>query len=325
MTQSRATFLGLAGSYVAMRALPALADTYPDRPIRLVIGFPPGGPSDILARVVAQGLSQRLGQAVIVDNRPGAGGNVAGAIAAKAQPDGYTLLMGNLSILVANPSLYKNVSFDPNTDFVPISLIGSETNILVVNPSLPVQSVKDLVALAKAQPGKINFASSGFGSPPYLTAEMFMATEHVDLVHVPYSGAASALAEVVSGQTQMMFATALSVMPFIKSGQLRAIAVSTAHRSSLYPKLPTVAESGVPGFDATTWHGLVAPAKTPRDVLTKLEAATVAVLHEPAVARRLAALGLTVIASNPQQFSAYIKTEQQRWTKAIKASGAHVE
>jgi tripartite-type tricarboxylate transporter receptor subunit TctC len=325
MTQSRATFLGLAGSYVAMRALPALADTYPDRPIRLVIGFPPGGPSDILARVVAQGLSQRLGQAVIVDNRPGAGGNVAGAIAAKAQPDGYTLLMGNLSILVANPSLYKNVSFDPNTDFVPISLIGSETNILVVNPSLPVHSVKDLVALAKAQPGKINFASSGFGSPPYLTAEMFMATEHVDLVHVPYSGAASALAEVVSGQTQMMFATALSVMPFIKSGQLRAIAVSTAHRSSLYPKLPTVAESGVPGFDATTWHGLVAPAKTPRDVLTKLEAATVAVLHEPAVARRLAALGLTVIASNPQQFSAYIKTEQQRWTKAIKASGAHVE
>lgn len=325
MTQSRATFLGLAASYVAMGALPALADTYPDRPIRLVIGFPPGGPSDILARVVAQGLSQRLGQAVIVDNRPGAGGNVAGAIVAKAQPDGYTLLMGNLSILVANPSLYKNVSFDPNTDFVPISLIGSETNILVVNPSLPVHTVKDLVALAKAQPGKINFASSGFGSPPYLTAEMFMANEHVQLVHVPYSGAASALAEVVSGQTQMMFATALSVMPFIKSGQLRAIAVSTAHRSPLYPQLPTIAQSGIPGFDATTWHGLVAPAKTPRDVLAKLGAATVAVLHEPAVSRRLASLGLTIIGSDPQQFSAYIKTEQQRWTKAIKVSGAHVE
>jgi tripartite-type tricarboxylate transporter receptor subunit TctC len=325
MIQSRAMFLGLAGSYLAMSALPALAGSYPDRPIRLVIGFPPGGPSDILARVVAQGLSQRLGQAVIVDNRPGAGGNVAGAIVAKAAPDGYTLLMGNLSILVANPSLYKNVSFNPDTDFVPISLIGSESNILVVNPSLPVHSVKDLIALAKAQPGKINFASSGFGSPPYLTAEMFMAQEHVSLVHVPYSGAASALAEVVSGQTQMMFATALSAMPFIKSGQLRAIAVSTAHRSALYPKLPTIAESGSPGFDATAWHGLVAPAKTPHDVLAQLEAATVAVLHEPAVTKRLSGLGLTVIASDPQQFSAYIKAEQVRWTKAIKASGAHVE
>jgi len=325
MTQTRAAFLGLVSSYAAMSALPALAGAYPERPIRLVIGFPPGGPSDILARVVAQGMSQRLGQAVIVDNRPGAGGNVAAAIVAKAAPDGYTLLMGNLSILAANPSLYKNVSFDPNTDFVPITLIGSETNILVVNPSLPVHSVKDLVALAKAQPGKINFASSGFGSPPYLTAEMFMAAEHVQLVHVPYKGAASALAEVVSGQTQMMFATALSVMPFLKSGQLRALAVSTAHRSPLYPNLPTIAEASVPGFDATAWHGLVAPAKTPPEALAKLESAAVAVLHEPAVAKRLASLGLTVIASTPQQFAAYIKTEQQRWTKAIKASGAHVE
>lgn len=325
MIQSRAVFLGLVGSYLTAFAAPAFADSYPSRPIRLVIGFPPGGPSDILARVVAQGLSQRLGQAVIVDNRPGAGGNVAGAIAAKAASDGYTLLMGNLSILVANPSLYKNVSFNAQTDFAPISLIGTETNILVVNPSLPVKSVAELVALAKAKPGKLNFASSGFGSPPYLTAEMFKAVEHVDIVHVPYSGAASALAEVVSGQTQMMFATALSVMPFIKSGQVRAIAVSTPHRSALLPNLPTIAESGAHGFDATAWHGLVAPAKTPPEVIAKLNAATVAVLHEPSVKQRLSSLGLTIVAGSPEQFAAYIKSEQPRWSKAIEASGAHVE
>jgi tripartite-type tricarboxylate transporter receptor subunit TctC len=181
------------------------------------------------------------------------------------------------------------------------------------------------VALARAKPGKLNFASSGFGSPPYLTAEMFKAVEHVDIVHVPYSGAASALAEVVSGQTQMMFATALSVMPFIKSGQVRAIAVSTPHRSALLPNMPTIAESGARGFDATAWHGLVVPAKTPPEIIAKLNAATVAVLHEASVKQRLSSLGLTIVAGSPEQFAAYIKSEQPRWSKAIQASGAHVE
>jgi tripartite-type tricarboxylate transporter receptor subunit TctC len=300
---------------------PARAD-YPERPVTIVVGFPPGGPSDVLARIVAKKLGELLGQPFIVDNRPGAGGNVAGEVVAHAEPDGYTLLMGNNSILATNASLYAKIGFDPEKDFAPLSLIGSQANILVVNPNLPVNTMGQLVDFAKANPGKLNFASSGFGAAAHLAGELFKTMAQIDIVHVPYKGAGPALQDVISGQDQMMFATAASVLGMIKSGQARALAVTTLTRTATLPDLPTVDELGLKGFEATTWHGLVAPEGTPKDIVATLHRAVITALNDPQTRQLLTDLGVDIVGDTPEEFTAYIKAEIPKWAAVIKASGA---
>ncbi len=229
--------------------------------------FTPGGPSDVLARIVGKKMEQLLGQPFVIENRPGAGGNIAAEGVAHSAPDGYTLLMGNNSILATNEALYKHINYSPGKDFVPITLIGTQANILVVNPDVPAHSLKELIALAKAQPGKINFASSGYGAAAHLAGELFKSEARIDIVHVPYKGAAPALQDVIGGHDQMMFATAASVIGHIEGGRVRALAVTTLKRTKFLPDIPTMDEAGLKGFDASTWHGLVAPAGTPPQVI----------------------------------------------------------
>jgi len=322
---ARRLICAMAGLLALLCALgPARAD-YPERPVTIVVGFPPGGPSDTLARIVAMKLSELLGQPFIVDNRPGAGGNVAGEVVAHAEPDGYTLLMGNNSILATNASLYAKLGFDPAKDFDPISLIGSQANILVVNPNVHADTMAQLIELAKNNPGKLNFASSGYGAAAHLAGELFKTMAHIDIVHVPYKGAGPALQDVISGQDQMMFATAASVLGMIKTGQVRALAVTTLKRTALLPDIPTVDELGLKGFEATTWHGLVAPEGTPKDVITTLHRAVIAALNDDGVRQRLTALGVDIQADTPEEFAAYIKSEMPKWAAVIKASGVNAQ
>jgi tripartite-type tricarboxylate transporter receptor subunit TctC len=303
----------------------AQAADYPVRPVTLVVAFTPGGPSDVLSRIVGKKLEQLLGQPFVIENRPGAGGNVAAEQVARAGADGHTLLMGNNSILATNAALYKKINFDPEADFAPISLIGSQANILVVNPQLPVRTMAELIAYAKANPGKVNYGSSGYGAAAHLAAELFKAEAKVDIVHVPYKGAAPALQDLIAGHVQMMFATAASVVPHIQSGQVRPLAVTTLKRTAVFPELATVDELGLKGFDATTWHGLVTPSRTPKDVIATLHRATVAALADAAVRKSLGDLGVDIVGSTPEEFNAYIKAEIPKWTAIVKASGATLE
>jgi len=306
-------------------ATPVHAADYPTRPITLQVAFTPGGPSDVLSRIVGKKLEQILGQPFVIENRPGAGGNIAAESVAHAAPDGYTLLMGNNGILATNAALYKNIGFDPEKDFAPISLIGSQANILVVNPQVPARTMAELIALAKANPGKINFASSGHGAAAHLAGELFKAEAKINIIHVPYKGAAPALQDVIAGHVQMMFATAASVVPHIQSGQVRPLAVTTIKRTTVLPELATVDELGIKGFDATTWHGLVAPGRTPKDVVAALHRATAAALAGAGVKKQLGDLGVDIVGGTPEEFAAYIKSEIPKWTAIVKASGATVE
>jgi tripartite-type tricarboxylate transporter receptor subunit TctC len=316
---------GLIGlGIAATMGMPVRAETYPSKPVRLLVAFPPGGPSDVLSRIVAQQLNQELGQTVIVDNRPGAGGNVAAEIAAKQAADGYTLLMANNSILAANAFLYTHLSFNPLTDFAPVTLIGRQPNILVVSPSLGIGSVAELIALAKAKPGTLNFGSSGNGTAAHLAGELFRLKAGLDIVHVAYPGVAPALTDLISGQIQMMFATSVAAVPFIQSETLRPLAVTTAQRSTATPNVPTMQEAGVVDFEATTWHGLVVPAHTPAPIIGRLNKATLDALDGPEVARRLLDLGVDVVGSSPEDFGAYIKAESIKWGDVIKRAGVHL-
>lgn len=315
-----ATLLAL----LAVAPLARAAD-YPTRPITLVVAFTPGGPSDVLSRIVGRQLEKILGQPVVIDNRPGGAGNIAAEAVAHAPADGYTLLTGNNSILATNASLFKKLGYDAEKEFAPISLIGSQPNILVVNPALPAHSMAELIALAKQSPGKLNYASSGYGAAAHLAAELFKAEAHVDIVPVAYKGAAPALQDVIGGHVQVMFATSASVIGHIKSGAVRALAVTTLKRFSLMPDLPTVDELGLKGFDATTWHGLVAPAGTPKEVIDTLNRAAVAALADPTTHKALNDLGVEVGSSTPDAFAAYIKSEIPKWTAVVKASGAQME
>ena len=321
----RRTILAWLAAFSLGLVAAAGAETYPTRPVTLVVAFTPAGPSDVLSRVVGRKLEELLKQPFVVVNRPGAGGNIGAEAVATAPPDGYTLLMGNNSILATNASLYRKLPYDPEKDFKPISLVGSQANILVVNPKLPVHSMAELIALAKAKPGQLNYASSGIGTAAHLAGALFKAQADIDIVHVAYKGAAPALQDLIAGQVQMMFATAASVAGFINAGTVRPLAVTTLHRSALLPDLPTVAEQGLPGFEATTWHGLVAPAATPPGVINILHDATVAALADPAVAKSLTELGVEISPSTPEEFAKYITAEIPKWTAVVKASGATLD
>jgi tripartite-type tricarboxylate transporter receptor subunit TctC len=318
-------FLGLL-TFLFLLGTPSLARAeYPSRPVTLIVAFTPGGPSDLLARIIGKKLGELLGQPFVIENRPGAGGNIAAEVAARAPPDGHTLLMGNNSILATNASLYPTLGYDAEKDFAPICLIGSQANILVVNPALPARSMAELIALAKAQPGKLNFASSGYGAAAHLAGELFKAEAHIDIQHVAYKGAAPALQDVIAGHVDMMFATAASVVGYVRSGTLRPLAVTTLKRSAVLPEIPTVAELGLAGFDATTWHGLVAPAGTPKDIIDALNRATRAALADPEVRKALGDLGVDIAGSSPQEFAATIKSEIPKWRAVVTAAGAKLD
>jgi len=306
-------------------ALPVEAQTYPTRPIRLVLGFAPGGSSDTMARTLGTKLSEGLGQPVVIDNRPGAGGNIAAEIVAKSNPDGYTMLLGNNGILAVNVSLYSKIPFHPIKDFEPIILAASQPNILVVNPSVPAKSVKELVALAKAKPDSLNYASSGAGTTPHLAAELFKRMAGVSYTLIPFKGGGPAVVAVISGQCQFIFATALSVQPHMKSGKVRALAVTTAKRSPSFPDLPTVSEAGVPGFEAYAWHGFVAPARTPKPVIARLNTEFNKVFAQPDIRTRLTTLGSEIIGGKPQDLTDYIRKEIPVWAKVIKETGAKAD
>jgi tripartite-type tricarboxylate transporter receptor subunit TctC len=293
--------------------------------VTLIVAFTPGGPSDVIARIIGRRLGEMLGQPFVIDNRPGAGGNIAAEAVANAAPDGYTLLMGNNSILATNASLYKKINYDPERDFIPIGLIGTQANILVVNPTVPANSMAELIALAKQKPRQLNYASSGHGAAAHLAGELFRTEAKIDIVHVAYKGAAPALQDVIAGHVQMMFATTASVVGLIKDGKVRPLAVTTPKRTTIMPDLPTVAELGIPGFDATTWHGLVAPAGTSKEIIGALHYAMTTALNDPAVRKSLTDLGVDIVASSPKEFEAYIQSEIPKWAAVIKASGARLE
>jgi tripartite-type tricarboxylate transporter receptor subunit TctC len=306
-------------------AATVLAADYPSRPVTLVVAFTPGGPSDVLARIVGKKMEQLLGAPFVIENRPGAGGNIAAEGVARAAPDGYTLLIGNNSILATNESLYKHINYSPEKDFIPITLVGTQANILVVNPEVPARSLTELIALAQAQPGTINFASSGYGAAAHLAGELFKAEAKINIVHVPYKGAAPALQDVIAGHDQMMFATAASVIGHIEGGRVRALAVTTLKRTQVLPDVPTMDEAGLKGFDASTWHGLVAPAGTPPQVIAALHDAADKALRDPGVQESLGKLGVDIVGGTPQEFQAYIKSEIPKWTAIVKASGAKLD
>jgi tripartite-type tricarboxylate transporter receptor subunit TctC len=290
-----------------------------------VVPFPPGGTTDILARAVAQKLTEAMGQSVVLDNRPGAGGNIGADVVAKSAPDGYTLLMGTVGTHAINPSLYAKMPYDHVKDFVPVVLVAGVPNVLVVNPSLPVNSVADLIKLAKAKPGSINFASSGNGTSIHLSGELFKAMAGVDMTHVPYKGSAPALSDLISGQVQVMFDNLPSSLPQIKAGKLRAIAVTSLKRAPALPDVPTISESGLPGFEASSWFGVLAPAGTPPAVITRLNAEVDKWLQTPEAKEQLLAQGAQAAGDTPEQFAAFIRSETEKWAKVVKASGAKVD
>ena len=303
----------------------AAADAYPAKPIRFVVAFPPGGGTDIIARSIAQKLAERLAQHVVVDNRPGAGGNIGTDIVAKSAPDGYTILMGSAGPLAINASLFAKMPFDPIKDLAPVTLAASTPNVLVVHPSLPARTVKELIALARSRPGEINFASSGHGTPAHLAGELFNSMAGVKLVHVPYKGAAPALADLLGGQVQLMFSTMPPALPHVKDGKLRALAVTSRKRSPATPELPTIDEAALPGFEAITWHGVVVPAGTSAAIIARLNREIVAILHLPEVIERLSGQGAEALGSTPEEFAAYIRSESVKWAKVVRESGAKAE
>ena len=310
----------LAGAVLAASVCaPLAAQTFPVKPVRIIVPFPAGGGVDIVARGLAPLLSERWKQQAIVDNRPGAGTVIGAEIAARSPPDGYTLLLANTAHAI-NATLYRKLPFDPVADFSPITLIATQPSVLVVHPSVPVKSVKELIALAKAKPGTLNYASSGNGTPPHLSAAMFTNMTSTQLTHVPYKGAAPALTDLLGGQVQLMFATIISVGPHLPSGRLRPIAVTSAKRSPTLPDLPTVAEAGVPGFEATAWFMLMAPAKTPPALVDRIYRDTAEVLGRRDVKDRYAKEGAEPVGNSPAQALAYLKSEIARWGKVVIAA-----
>ena len=325
---TRRTAIALAALTASACALPGpvgAQDAYPLRPVTLIVPFPAGGSTDLVARLVAEKMSQELGQQIVVDNRGGAGGNVGSAAAAKADPDGYTLLMGTVATHALNPALYKNMPYDPVKDFAPVSLLVVVPNVLVVNPEFPAKSVAELIELAKAKPGEYSYASSGNGTPLHLSGELFKSMAGIDIVHVPYKGAGPALIDVMGGHVPIMFDNLPSSTEHIKAGKLRGLAVTTAERAPSMPDLPTVAESGLPGYETYTWNALFAPAGTPPEVSARVNEAAVKALADPEVQAKLQGFGATVVASTPEELAAHVQAELTKWAPVVKASGAQID
>jgi tripartite-type tricarboxylate transporter receptor subunit TctC len=302
----------------------ASAQPYPSKPIRFVVPFAPAGGTDILARLIAQKLSESWGQPVNVDNRPGASGNLGTEIVARSAPDGYTILMV-VNTHAVNASLFSKLSFDPVRDFAPVILTATTANILVVYPSVPARSVQDLIALAKAQPGKLKYASGGSGTTSHLAAELFKTMTGVDMVHVPYKGGGAAYADLLSGQVQLYFVGIPGTVQYLKAGKLRALGVTTSRRSPAVPEVPTIAESGVPGFNATTWWGILAPAGTPQALISRLDQEVGRILRQPDLRAKLDEQGFESVASTPEGFGQFIRAEIDLWAKAVKVSGARAD
>jgi tripartite-type tricarboxylate transporter receptor subunit TctC len=317
----------LAAALITVSLAPslALAQAYPAKPIRLVVPFPPGGSLDVIARAIGQKLSEAWGQPVVIDNRPGAGGNIGADLVAKSTPDGYTILEGALSTHAVNVSLYSRMPYDPIKDFAPITLVAVTPNVLVLNPSVPANSVKELIAYAKANPGKLSFGSGSNGSAGHLAGELFKSDAGVDMVHVPYKGGAPAMQDLLGGQIQLMFDNLANSMQQVRAGKLKALAVTTAHRSSLVPDLPTLSEAGVPGFDIYTWWGFMAPAGTPREIIAKWNTEVTRILNTPEMKAFFAQQGAEPAPDTPEQFAALIKSEIPKYAKIVKDSGAKVD
>jgi tripartite-type tricarboxylate transporter receptor subunit TctC len=321
---SRLVIKILCITLLALGSGSALA-TYPDRPVRLIVPFPPGGPTDIVARPLAQNLSKNLGRQVIVDNRGGAGGNIGADAVVKSAADGYTLLMGTVGTHAINASLYKKLTFDPVKDFAPVSLVAQAAVVLVVHPSVPAKTLNEFIALAKFKPAQITFGSAGSGSPGHLTGELFKDMAGVDLVHVPYQGSAPAISDLLGAQIQAMFDPIQATLSHVKAGKLRILGVSSSKRSLALPDVPTIAEAGVPGFETTAWWAVFAPAGTPKEIITKLNTEIVKIMRSPEMKERSRQLDIEPIGSTPDQLAAFMKTEMAKWSRAVKFSGVIVE
>ena len=321
----RAVFACTIAALFALTAHAADDVAYPTKPIRMIVGSAPGGPIDAVARIAAQKLTETLGQSVVVDNRTGAGGTIGTEYVAKATADGYTLLMASAATLCITPHLYSRIGYNTLRDFAPVSTLVAVSYALSVHPSLPTRSVNEFIALAKAKPGQLRFGSAGSGSVTHLAAEMFKHMAGIEFMHVPYRGAGPALIDLIAGQLDFMFDSVLTSAPHIRAGRLRPLAVSTLRRSAVMPELPTISEVALPGYEATTWYGVVGPAATPRPVIAKLHAALLKGLGTPEMKGRLLAQGLEPIANTPEEFSALLRSELPKWGKVVQASGARVD
>ena len=320
------------GAFAFIASIAALAPVatvsgadFPSRPIRMIVAFAPGGGTDIIGRIAARGISENLNAQVVVDNRPGAGGNIGTEIVAKAVPDGYTLVTAGTGTHAINPWLYPKIPYDAVNDFAPVSLVAATPYLMVVNLSLPARTVKEFIALAKASPDKINMASSGSGGMPHLSGELFNMMTGIKMTHVPYKGTGAVFPDLIGGRVHVTFGDIVATIPHVKAEKLRALAVTSPKRVPSLRDIPTIAESGVPGYDAVGWFGVFAPAKTPKTVIAQLNGAIVKHVRQPDTAERLAALGAEVVASTPEQFREIQKTDLARWGKVVKQSGARVE
>ena len=302
-----------------------LAQEYPARPIRMIIPYPPGGGTDFFARTLGAKLTEAFGQQVVMENRPGAAGVIGADAVAKAAPDGYTIFIGQASNLAINPHLMAKLLYDPVRDFSPVSLVGGSPSLLVVHPSLPVRTVKDLVALARAKPGAINYASAGTGSPGHISTEYFQRVAGIELVHVPYKGASPALVNVLAGEASLYFTSPVAAQPLVNAGRLRQVAVTSAKRFAPLPEVPTIAESGYPEMDIVSWWGLLTPVNVPQEVIARLHAETVKAMNAPEMKARLASQGVAVMTSTPEEFAAFIRAEIAKWGRMVKASGARLD
>jgi len=301
------------------------ANTYPNRPLRIIVTFPPGGPTDIIARAVGQKLAEAWGQPVVVDNRPGAGGNIGTDLAAKSAPDGYTLVLSNFGPLAISPFVYSKLPYDPLKDLTPITMAATSWFFVVTNPAVPAMTLKELIALAKAKPGQLAFSSSGNASPSHLAGALFQSSAGIKLIHVPYKGGAPAVSAVIGGEVQIAIESPPPIVPQVKAGKLRALGAARANRSPLLPDVPTVSEAGLPGFEVGSWYGFHAPAGTPKAVIDKLHAEMVKAMNTPEMRERFANVGAETIANTPAQYGAFVEAELKKWGAVIKAAGVKAD
>ncbi len=315
----------LCAALIAAAATDGLAQSgYPVKPVRIVVPSSAGGGTDIVARIIAPDLSKRLGQQIVIDNRPGAGTMIGIDLAAKSPPDGYTLLMG-LSTLAINSALYKKVPYDPVRDFAPITVAVSSASIIVVHPSVPAKSVKELIAFARSRPGQLNYASAGAGTYPHMTMELFLSMAKLKMVHIQYKGTSPAMIDMLAGHTAVMAGTILTTMPQVRAGRLRPMGITSEKRSAVAPEIPTIAESGLPGFESVQWYGLLAPAKTPREIVTRLHAEVTRILQQPETRERFAGDGADPVGNTPEEFARFIQSELVKWAKVANEAGIKPE